>query len=107
VADDDDTEPPAGTPGAEPPAEQTSAMGPTTPGERVERTGIAVVHEGEYIIPAAGSEALLTPMAGTGPVVNYYFPIEVEMVGDVGDSVVQRVVAQVFAELDRELSSRQ
>lgn len=77
------------------------------PGDRVERTGIALVHEGEYIVPAMGSEARLTPAAGTGPVVNYYFPVEIELVGDVDDAVVRRVAAHVFAELDRELSSRQ
>jgi hypothetical protein len=103
----DDTAPAADTPGAWPQAGSPSAAGTTPPGERIERTGIALVHEGEYIVPAAGSEALLTPTADTGPVVNYYFPIEVELVGDVDDALVQRVVAQVFAELDRELSSRQ
>jgi hypothetical protein len=103
----DDTAPAADTPGAWPQAEPLSPAGPAPSGERVERTGIALVHEGEYIVPAAGSEALLTPTASAGQVVNYYFPVEVEIVGDVEDAVVQRVVAQVFAELDRELSSRQ
>jgi hypothetical protein len=77
------------------------------PGDRVERTGIALVHEGEYIVPAAGSEARLTPAADSGPVVNYWFPVEIELVGEVDDAVVRRVAAYVFAELDRELSSRQ
>jgi hypothetical protein len=103
---DDDTAPPAGIPGAGPSAEQTTAMGPAPPGDQVERTGIVLAREGN-IVPATGSEAPLTPMAGTGSVVNYYFPVEVELVGDVDDAVVQRVVAQVFAELDRELLSRQ
>ncbi|MEU4477944.1 hypothetical protein AB0F68_07770 [Micromonospora sp. NPDC023966] len=44
---------------------------------------------------------------GSGPVVNYYFPVEVEIVGDVDDAVVKRVVERVFAELDREMSCRQ
>ena len=35
-------------------------------GDRVERTGLALVHEGEYIMPAAGSEALLSPAPGSG-----------------------------------------
>ncbi|MFE5813187.1 hypothetical protein ACFQ6S_07270 [Streptomyces sp. NPDC056479] len=99
----EDTMPAAGMPEGEPTAAQSA---PGLPGERVERTGIALVHEGEYIVPAPGSEAVLSPAAGTGPVVNYYFPVEVELVGDLDDTMVRRVVAGVFAELDRELSSR-
>lgn len=56
----------------------------------------------------AGDDVQPLPQpAGTGPVVNYYFPVEVEIVGDVDDAVVNRVVERVFAELDREMSSRQ
>ena len=73
-------------------------------GGRVDRTGIALVHEGEYIVPAAGSEALISP--AQGPVVNYYFPVQVEVVGSLPDDEVQRVAGYVFAELDRELASR-
>jgi len=73
-------------------------------GGRVERTGIALVHEGEYIVPAAGSEAVLSPAAGA--VVNYYFPIQVEVVGTLPDDEVQRVASYVFDELDRELATR-
>jgi hypothetical protein len=76
-------------------------------GGRVERTGIALVHEGEYIVPAPASEAVLSPSdAGAGPVVNYYFPIEVEVVGSLPDTEVQRVADYVFGELERELASR-
>jgi hypothetical protein len=47
--------------------------------QRVERTGLALVHEGERIYPAEGSAALLGAL---GPhIVNYYFPVEVEVVG--------------------------
>jgi hypothetical protein len=48
----------------------------------------------------------LAPVA-EGGVVNYYFPVEVEVVGEADDTLVQRVVAEVVAELDRELASRQ
>ena len=75
-------------------------------GGRVERTGIALVHEGEYIVPAPGSEALLSG-AGGETVVNYHFPVEIEVIGAVDDAVVARVAERVFAELDRELASRQ
>jgi hypothetical protein len=79
----------------------------TETGTRVERTGIALVHEGEYIVPAAGSTAELAPAAAAGgPDVHYYFPMEIEVVGELDDAMVARVADQVFAELDRELSSR-
>jgi hypothetical protein len=74
-------------------------------GGRVERTGIALVHEGEYILPAPGSEARLSG-AGNDTVVNYHFPIEIEVIGAVDDAVVAQIAQRVFAELDRELSSR-
>jgi hypothetical protein len=73
-------------------------------GGRVERTGIALVHEGEYIVPQAGSEAVIS--AGSGSVVNYYFPIQIEVVGTLPDDEVQRIASHVFGELDRELATR-
>ncbi|MER5708330.1 hypothetical protein ACIGW7_36535 [Streptomyces sp. NPDC053253] len=75
-------------------------------GGRVDRTGLALVHEGEYIVPAAGSEAVVSHRTGTGTVVHYHFPVEVEVIGDLGDHHVQRIADHVFAELDRELGSR-
>ena len=73
-------------------------------GGRVDRTGLALVHEGEYIVPATGSEAVISP--GSAPVVNYYFPVQVEVVGTLPDDEVQRVAGYVFDELGRELASR-
>lgn len=76
-------------------------------GGRVERTGIALVHEGEYIVPAAASEALLSGGGSAdGTVVNYYFPIQVEVMGSLPAAEVQRVANYVFDELSRELGSR-
>lgn len=74
-------------------------------GGRVERTGIALVHEGEYIVPAAGSEAVISP-AGEEAVINYYFPVQVEVVGSLPHAEVQRVADYVFDQLDRELATR-
>lgn len=39
-------------------------------------------------------------------VVNYYFPVLVEVVGAVPDTEVRRMADFVFAELDRELATR-
>ena len=76
-------------------------------GGLVERTGVALVHEGEYILPAPGSEAVLSPASEglAGQVINYYFPIEVEVVGALSTEQVQRVAAFVYAELRTELDS--
>ncbi|UQU67644.1 hypothetical protein COUCH_15800 [Couchioplanes caeruleus] len=57
---------------------------------------------GDDVRPSAPPDGRAEP----GPVVHYYFPVEVEIVGDVDDAVVNRVVERVFAELDREMSSR-
>ena len=76
-------------------------------GGRVERTGIALVHEGEYIMPAPGSEAQITRDGqGDGLIVNYYFPVEIEIIGSLSDEQIRRVSDYVFDELTRELASR-
>jgi hypothetical protein len=47
---------------------------------RVEETGIALVHEGELILPAAGSEAHAAQASDdTRATIIYYFPVEVEV----------------------------
>ena len=47
---------------------------------RVRQTGLAVVHEGELVMPAAGSEAEIEH-AATDPraVVEYHFPVTIEV----------------------------
>jgi hypothetical protein len=68
---------------------------------RVDRTGIALVHEGEYIVPASGSEAVLTPGE-----VTYTFPVEVEIVGELSADQLRAVAEHVFDELDTALRAR-
>ena len=66
--------------------------------QRVERTGLALVHEGERIFPDERSAAALAPL--TASVVNYHFPVEVEIVGD------HEVLAQrIFDELRMHIES--
>ncbi|MEW2454711.1 hypothetical protein [Streptomyces albus] len=84
----------------------TGADAPGAGGRFVEQTGIALVHEGEFIAPAPGSEAEFSQGTGAGTVVNYHFPVEVEVVGRLGDRHVRQIADHVFAELDRELGSR-
>ena len=61
---------------------------------RVKRTGIALVHEGELVLPAGGSEAAADIVASDDRVtVNYYFPVEVEVrVGDSNAGEAQSLV---------------
>lgn len=73
-------------------------------GGRVERTGLALVHEGEYVVPAAGSEAEIAPAAEqAGRVVNYYFPVEVEIVGELGPEHMEAVAQYVYDDLVNQL----
>lgn len=78
-------------------------------GGRVDRTGIALVHEGEWIMPARGSEAVVAPLAGEalpGQVVSYHFPVEVEMVGELSEAQRREVATHVYDELDAALRAR-
>lgn len=61
---------------------------PATP-QRVERTGIALVHEGERIFPAEDSAARLAGLPGG--VVNYYFPVEIEVIGGGSERVAEEI----------------
>lgn len=75
-------------------------------GGRVERTGIALVHEGEWIAPAPGSAAAIEPgvvPAAAGPVVNYHFPVEVELIGELSEPQRRAVAEHVYDELDAAL----
>ena len=46
----------------------------------VQRTGIALVHEGELVLPAEGSEAGARQVIDDSrATVQYYFPVEVEV----------------------------
>ena len=44
----------------------------------VQRTGLALVHQGELVVPASGSEAILAVLDGDGTLV-LEFPVEVEV----------------------------
>lgn len=77
-------------------------------GGRVDRTGIALVHEGEYILPSPGSEAAISAAAPSGgdQVINYYFPVSIEVVGTLTEEQLKQVTDTVFDALDSELASR-
>lgn len=55
--------------------------------------------------PAGRREAVISPESESG-VIHYYFPVQVEVVGTLPDTEVQRVAGYVFDQLDRELATR-
>lgn len=73
---------------------------------RVTRTGIALVHEGEVVLPAAGSEAQATQVSDDArSTIHYYFPVEIEIVSggkaidpsDIADLTLQKLARSVRA----------
>lgn len=76
-------------------------------GGRVERTGIALVHEGEEIRPAAGSEAVIGPAPARvddGRDVHLYFPVEVHVSGGILESDRRELEDAIWAALDSALA---
>lgn len=65
----------------------------------VEKTGLAVVHEGEIIAAAAGAAAVTHPLRSAAGDLHYYFPIEVIAVGEISEAARQEIISQVWSEL--------
>jgi hypothetical protein len=90
--------------GVEPPGGRIAVLPGFQDGGRVDRTGLAVVHEGEYIVPAPGSEAGISPDPDSGGrIVNYYFPVEIEIVGELGPEQMEAVAQYVYNDLTNQL----
>jgi len=80
------------------------ANGPTTvrggQAARVTRTGLALVHEGELVLPAAGSEAQAERAgASDRTAIHYHFPVEVEVVAGGRSESLERLADQVLIKL--------
>ncbi|HKO43860.1 MAG TPA: hypothetical protein VJU84_11340 [Pyrinomonadaceae bacterium] len=70
-------------------------------GGLVRETGIALVHEGEFIMPAPGSEATIEPAEmSTQGEVNYYFPVEVVIVGSLPEAEREAIEARIWERLN-------
>lgn len=65
---------------------------------QVERTGIALVHQGEWIVPDEGAAALLGPQEAR--MVQYWFPVEVEVLGGASGELAGEVWAALARELE-------
>lgn len=68
-------------------------------GGRVRETGIALVHEGEYILPAPGAEARIDAAAPGDAVVHYHFPVEVVVVGGLGEEARREIEDHIWESL--------
>jgi hypothetical protein len=67
----------------------------------VRETGIALVHEGEFIMPAPGSEATIEPaQMSTEGEVNYYFPVEVVIVGSLPETEREAIETRIWERLN-------
>lgn len=69
---------------------------------RVRRTGIALVHAGELVIPAAGSEAEAERVIGDSRnTIHYHFPVEIEVrhveSGADAEALIQQVLHTIAA----------
>ena len=72
---------------------------------RVLSTGLALVHEGELVLPAAGSAAEAERVADDDrAVIHYHFPVEIEVVGAGAAIDAERLadltIARLAAHLD-------
>jgi hypothetical protein len=66
----------------------------------VRETGIALVHEGEFIMPAPGSEATIeTAQMSEQGEVNYYFPVEVVIVGSLPEEEREAIETRIWEQL--------
>jgi len=69
-------------------------------GGRVREGGLAVLHEGEYILPALGSEAVIEPAEMTARgTVNYYFPVEIVVVGSLPEEERAALESRIWENL--------
>jgi hypothetical protein len=67
--------------------------------KRVLATGIALVHQGELILPAAGSEAQAERVAADGAAdIHYYFPVEIEVRGGDRPAIDAEEIARLVLE---------
>jgi hypothetical protein len=71
---------------------------------RVARTGLALVHKGELILPAARSEATgEQALADSRAVVRYRFPVEVEVRAAAGEVDADAIADLALRRLTRAL----
>lgn len=81
--------------------ESFSSEDPAAASMAVQSTGFAFVEEGERIVPAPNSEAVLQSSRGGEAVAQYVFPVEIEVLsppeaadpGEIVDLALERLAA--------------
>jgi hypothetical protein len=75
---------------------------------RVARTGIALVHEGELILSAPGSDAEFEQVdSDSRTVVQYFFPVEIEVCASAAPIDVDHLANLTLGRLAMHLASTQ
>lgn len=74
---------------------------------RVRRTGIALVHVGELVLPATGSEAQAEAVGDSDrTVIHFHFPVEIHVVDPGGaidpDSIINQALERLASGLHGE-----
>jgi hypothetical protein len=83
---------------------RTPGRGPNA--ARVRRTGLALVHEGELVLPAAGSAAAAEVVADDDrTVINYYFAVEIEIRGGAEAADARAQTHEALASLARSIDN--
>lgn len=78
----------------------TAPPGGSGHGGVVTETGIALVHEGEYIYPAAGSEAAIAlAESDLHTAINFHLPVIIEVIGDRDDTTMERTIDETLRRL--------
>lgn len=68
---------------------------------RVRNTGVALVHEGEVVLPAAGSEAQSEQVIDDArTAIHYHFPVEIEIL-EPAEVDIQNIADEVLSRLTR------
>jgi hypothetical protein len=73
----------------------------------VRRSGIALVHRGEVILAAAGSEAQVDVLAADArTTIQYTLPVEVELVGGLSPREREELIQEALRRLRRSIETR-
>jgi hypothetical protein len=76
-------------------------VGETPDATHVDKTGLAVVHQGEVVVSAPGSEAVLRRIViGESGDVHLYFPVEVVITGGIPEHEKEDLRMGLLEELD-------
>ena len=71
----------------------------------VRETGLALVHQGETIVPAADSRARIDALGSEERVVNYHFPVEIIVTGGLTADEIDIIEPRIWTRLSEALNA--